>query len=305
MIRALHHWPVIDVSRRIALEATFVILVATLIVTAGHLFPATFSHARVRLSVHASIVSTLVLAASALCYVAHALLRAPMLGRSATASAALGASGLLGASIARWWEVQWLAPGALQFSAQYELLTWVAAFCVYVYLAAEDVYATRSAGAFLIACVLVALTVAAWLIGMAPLPDPTFTVVTVTYVQDLIVVSTIVGYGAALAVAAHTAWRIIDRRRRGPRAGTSDPMYAFTAVGALCAAAAHVALVAAARFVPDAAERPRVDPWLASTALVLAVACFAWRWRGARPDALVEYVGPGLIVAGLIAWLAS
>jgi len=152
-----------------------------------------------RLSVHASILSTLLLALSAVMYVAHGVAGDSVLGRGASAFAAAGASGVVGASLVRWIEVEWLAPDTLSYAGQYEVLTWIAAIAVYLYLCIEDVYQTRIAGGVVLPSVVAALGLAAWLIATSPAPERTFMELAVVYLQRATQV-TMLAVGGALSV---------------------------------------------------------------------------------------------------------
>jgi ABC-type transport system involved in cytochrome c biogenesis permease subunit len=265
-----------------------------------------------RLSVHASLLSTLLLALSAVLYLAHTLVRDPSVGRAASAFAGAGASGVIGASLVRWVEVEWMAPGTLDYAGQYESLTWLAAITVYIYLCIEDIYETRLAGGVVLPSVVAALGLAAWLIAVSPAPETTFMALAAAYIGEGTRVSTMVGIGAlgvtgalgiaglvrpwAVAVGPGSAWR------RWPLRG--PPAYERTLRRAMlvgfCAFTLAVMLGAARQLVTRA---PEFDPSLPALWLDFAALFLAWRLRRARRDLLSwgSLIAIALLVIGLVA----
>ena len=265
-----------------------------------------------RLSVHASLLSTLLLALSAVIYLAHALVRDPQVGRAASALAAAGASGVIGASIVRWVEVEWMAPGTLDYAGQYESLTWVAAIAVYLYLCIEDIYETRLAGGFVLPSVVAALGLAAWLIAVSPAPEQTFMTLATAYVGEGVWVSTLVGLGALAVIGAlgitalarpwAAAGAMGNGWRRWPLRG--PPVYErslrWAMVVGFCAFTLAVMLGAARQVVMRVLE---FDPSLPALWLYFAVLFLAWRLRRARRDLLSwgSLLAIALVVVGLVA----
>jgi len=265
-----------------------------------------------RLSVHASLLATLLLALSAVLYLAHALVRDPHVGRAASALAAAGASGVIGASLVRWVEVEWMAPGTLDYAGQYESLTWLAAIAVYLYLCIEDIYETRLAGGFVLPSVVAALGLAAWLIAVSPAPESTFMALATAYIGEGTRVSAVAGIGALTVIGAlgiaglvrpwaaaadpGNAWR--QWPLRGPPAYERTLRWAMQ-VG-FCAFTLAVMLGAARQLLTRALE---FDPSLPALWLDFAALFLAWRLRRTRRDLLSwgSLFAIALLVIGLVA----
>jgi hypothetical protein len=264
-----------------------------------------------RLSVHASLLATLLLALSAVLYLAHVLVRDRLIGRAASALAAAGASGVIGASLVRWVEVEWMAPGVLDYASQYEAVTWLAAIAVYIYLCIEDIYQTRLAGGFVLPSVLAALGLAGWLIAVSPAPERTFMALAAAYIGAGTLVSAAVGIGALALIGALGITGLVRSRvaaavpgsgwRRWPLRG--PPAYEWTLrwamLAGLCAFTLAMMLGAARQFVmrPFAFESSLPALWLDFAVLFLA-----WWLRRAQRNRLSWYA---LIAIALAAGIGA
>lgn len=251
--------------------------------------------AAMRLSVHASLLATLLLALSAVLYVTHTLVRDRHVGRVASALAAAGASGVVGASLVRWVEVEWMAPGTLDYAGQYELLTWLAAIAVYLYLCIEDIYETRLAGGFVMPSVVAALGLAAWLIAVSPAPESTFMTLAIAYVGAGMRLSVMVGIGALGVIGTLSIAGLVrswvsaavpgSTWRRWPLRGPYAYEWAlrWAMLVGFCAFTLALMLGVARQFVIRAFE---FDASLPALWLGFAVLFLAWRLRHAERDRL-------------------
>lgn len=102
--------------------------------------------------------ANLLLLISSVLYLAHFCLKARVLGRWATALAALGALGLVAGLLVHTAKSYGLQPNPPDFfTSLSEVMTLFCAFTVILYLVMEKVYRTRSAGAFVMPIVAAAV----------------------------------------------------------------------------------------------------------------------------------------------------
>ncbi len=106
--------------------------------------------------------ANLLLIGSTILYVAHLWFTAPAVGLWATGTAAVGALGLVAGLVARATEHH---TGQIPLIGLSEVMSLFIAMTVVIYLAMERAYRTRSAGAFVMPIVAIAVLFEAWLVS--------------------------------------------------------------------------------------------------------------------------------------------
>jgi hypothetical protein len=266
-----------------------------------------------QLSVHVSLVATLLIVLSAALYVAHAVVRVSGIGVVASNLAAIGASGIIGASLVRWIEVKWLASGTLDYAGHFEALTWLSAAAVYGNLVVEDIYRTRAAGGLVMSTVVAALGLAAWLIVVSPAAETTFVELALAYVKHAADVTTVIGVSAFVAIGAIALVSIANpilagARRRGWRrwplrgAPVCERALFWAMVGGFCA----LSLALLFDFVSQLllrADASGFDPGLPALWLDFAVLFLAFRIRRWPREVLAQFAIVAVLI-GLIGYIA-
>jgi len=121
-------------------------------------------------SFSAMTLSNTLLAASTVLYLANLVFRSRGVGRLATLLAAAGAFGIGGALVMRGVELS--AVGAMPLprrSYLYEATALFSAVSVFIYLAMESVFRSRSVGAFVMPVIMAAVACELWLVWAGPL----------------------------------------------------------------------------------------------------------------------------------------
>lgn len=261
-----------------------------------------------QLSVHASILAALLLAHSAVLYLTHAFFRSRALGRIATALALIGAAGIVGASLVRFIEAEWLAPqGALRYASHYEALTWFVALAVFAYLFIEDIYRTRVAGSFVMPVIAAAMGMSAWLMSAAPTTDATFTALMNGYVGGAWRFALLVAMGSlavigGVAIARASIAHLTSRFGWVRIAGNVDALLPPTLVVGLCALSLALMFDAARQLIPRWSA-PSVEHEAGVLAVwLIFVAMFA-AWRLGRLSRTVVVGGTLLAFASAFAGL--
>lgn len=155
----------------------------------------------------------LLLLASTVLYLAHLRFPAHAVGLWASSLALLGAGGLLGALVLRGAET-YVTHSArhVPLTSLHEVMSLFSAFTVLIYLVMERAYRTRSAGAFVLPIVAVAVLGEAWLIaGDAPGAAGNLPLLR-SYAVRAHVLAHVTGYGA-FAVAAAMGLMLLLRER--------------------------------------------------------------------------------------------
>lgn len=158
----------------------------------------------------------LLLAATAL-YVAHAWWTDEAVGLWATWLSLLGALGLVSAILARGTETYVLhRTHYVPLTSLHEVMALFCAFTVLIYLLMEHIYHSRSAGAFVMPLVALAVLFEGWLMSTEPQAAAGAAPILRSYLVLAHVLSNVVGYGAfAVALALALMYLLRDYGQRG------------------------------------------------------------------------------------------
>jgi len=161
--------------------------------------------------------ANLLLACSSLLYLAHLWFTTEAMGKWATGLAAAGAIGVSAALLVRWFETCYvLQESHAPITNLYEVTALFSAITVFIYLAMESVYRTRSAGAFVMPIVLSAVLFEIWLAANGQADPSNLMPALKSYWMHAHVLANFIGYGA-FAVAAAAGVMYLFRARAEAR----------------------------------------------------------------------------------------
>jgi cytochrome c-type biogenesis protein CcsB len=147
--------------------------------------------------------SNLLLSVSTVLYIAHLWFISATVGRWATGMATLGAVGVLGGLLTRWFEVhRILREAQLMPSSLYEVTMLFSAVTVLIYLAMEFAYRNRSAGAFVMPIVMCAVGFELWLVSNGQASPHLLVPALKSYWMNAHILANFVGYGSFAVAAA-------------------------------------------------------------------------------------------------------
>lgn len=148
--------------------------------------------------------ANLLLIVSTIFYIAHLWFRARAVGLWATGLSTVGVLGLVVGLVVRGTETYFMhRPGHIPFTSLYEVMSLFSTITVLIYLVMERVYRTRSAGAFVMPIVVVAVLFEAWLVSNEQVTSEGNFPILRSYWIHAHVLANLIGYGA-FAVAAAT-----------------------------------------------------------------------------------------------------
>ncbi len=170
----------------------------------------------------------LLLVASTILYVWHLCSNSDMAGKWASWFAMFGTLGLVLTLAARWIETYYLQrPGHVPLSGTYEMMALFSVLTIIIYLAMEQVYRTRSAGAFVMVIVLGSVLFQIWLVESGQAVIGNRIPMLKSYWKYAHVLGNFIGYGAFAIAGAMGAGYLFkshaERNRSGGFAMASLP----------------------------------------------------------------------------------
>jgi len=160
--------------------------------------------------------ANLLLFASSVLYLAHLWFTAETVGRLATGLAAAGAVGVSAALLVRWFETyHLLREGYVPISNLYEVTALFSAITVFIYLAMESAYRTRSAGAFVMPIVLSGVLFEIWLASNGYADPANLLPALKSYWLHAHVLASFIGYGAFTVAAGAGVMYLLRARAEG------------------------------------------------------------------------------------------
>lgn len=147
--------------------------------------------------------TNLMLVASTVLYVLHLWFGSELVGRWASRLAIIGATGLVLTLLVRWVETYYLhRPGHMPLNVLYEMMALFSTVTIVIYLVMEQVYRTRSAGAFVMIIVLGAVLFQIWLLASGQAVAGSRISLLRSYWIYAHVLASFLGYGAFAVAAA-------------------------------------------------------------------------------------------------------
>jgi cytochrome c-type biogenesis protein CcsB len=173
--------------------------------------------------------ANLLLAASAIVYIAHLWFSARTVGKWATALATAGLIGMVVGLLVRWFELyQVLQQGHVPIANLYEVTVLFSAITVLIYLIMESVYRNRAAGAFVMPIVLSAVAFETWLVHDGQGNPANLVPALKSYWLDAHVLANFIGYGAFAVAAAMGVMYLLRANAEKRGAGSESlPIRAF------------------------------------------------------------------------------